>query len=169
MISWNDSRWQCILLFFSASNEYGNQLGLNKIHRLTSRNASTLRIGMGDFEGNTVFAHYSTFRFLDSTTSYTLIVGGYSGTAGDSLSGHTNSQFSTRDRENDRDSRNCAVTFSGAWWYYNCLDSNLNGLYRGGPHDSFADGIVWHAWKGYHYSLRFTEMKLRRLWGEKKL
>ena len=90
-----------------------------------------------------------------------LNVGGYSGTAGDSLSGHSNSRFSTRDRENDIDPRNCAVTFSGAWWYYRCLDSNLNGLYHGATYGSSADGVVWYAWKRYN-SLRFTEMKLRR-------
>lgn len=96
--------------FGSLSGEFW--LDLVNIHRLTSRNATTLLIDMEDFEGNTVFAHYSTFRVLDSTTSYRLNVGGYSGTAGDSLSGHTNSRFSTRDRENDRDSLNCAVTLN---------------------------------------------------------
>ena len=137
-------------------------LGLDNIHRLTSGAATMLRIDMGDFEGNTVYAEYSTFSVGDSSTEYLLDVTGYSGTSGDSFSQHTDSRFSTKDRENDIDPRNCAVTFQGAWWYYRCMDSNLNGLYHGGPFTSFGDGVVWVTWKGYYYSLRFTEMKLRR-------
>ena len=41
-----------------------------------------------------------------------------------------------------------------------CHDSNLNGFYHG-TRASYADGVVWRAWRGYSYSLKFTEMKLR--------
>ena len=77
---------------------------------------------------------------------------------GDSLTYHNGQPFSTKDRDNNN---NCAVTYSGAWWYDSCHFSNLNGLYHAGSHASFADGVNWHELKGYHYSLRFTEMKLR--------
>ena len=135
-------------------------LGLDKIHRLTKRIPTGLRIDMGDFEGNTAFAKYDTFRVLNSSTNYTLNVAGYSGTAGDSLTSHNGLQFTTKDRDNDRYSHNCAILYNGAWWYGACHSSNLNGLYHRGSHTSHADGVNWYAWKGHQYSLRFTEMKL---------
>ena len=78
---------------------------------------------------------------------------------GDSLSGHGNQPFSTKDRDNVGGT--CATMYKGAWWYIGCHSSNLNGLYLGGPHESYADGINWSTWKGYHYSLKHVEMKMR--------
>ena len=70
--------------------------------------------------------------------------------------------FTTRDQENDDYmDHNCAIKFKGAWWYRWCHRSNLNGLYLRGSHSSSADGVNWFQWKGYHYSLKRTEMKIR--------
>ena len=137
-------------------------LGLSKMHRLTQDGTDyTLRVDLGDFENETRYAKYSTFNIGDSTTDYTITVGGYSGEAGDSLSGHNGRKFSTKDRDNDIYSGNCAFAFSGAWWYHVCHSSNLNGLYLGGPHESYANGIDWQHWRGKHYSLKFSEMKVK--------
>ena len=81
---------------------------------------------------------------------------------GDSLTGHVGQKFSTRDQDNDiHDSGSCAVAYKGAWWYGACHHANLNGRYLNGSHTSYADGVNWANWKGDHYSLRFTEMKIR--------
>ena len=93
--------------------------------------------------------------------NYALTVGSYSGDAGDSLTRHNGDQFSTKDRDNDATEESCAVIYKGAWWYDLCHSSNLNGLYLSGAHESYADGINWHAWREYHYSLKFVEMKFR--------
>ena len=82
--------------------------------------------------------------------------------SGDSLTRQVGMQFSTVDQDNDVWSGGqCAQLYKGAWWYKACHDSNLNGHYYGGPHQSWADGVEWKHWTGYYYSLRFTEMKFR--------
>ena len=70
-------------------------------------------------------------------------------------------QFTTKDQDNDKSGYNCAVKFKGAWWYNDCHWSNLNGQYLGGSHASFADGINWNTFRGYYYSLKRAEMKIR--------
>jgi len=71
--------------------------------------------------------------------------------------------FSTPDQDNDAYSGSCAVYYKGAWWYSRNHRSNLNGhYYRSGNYSSGGcDGVEWSGWKGYWYSLRFTEMKFR--------
>ena len=54
-------------------------------------------------------------------------------------------KFSTKDNDNDLYGGNCASS-RGAWWYKNCYECNLNGLYGADTQD----GIVWYAWKVQH-------------------
>ena len=148
-------------------NGFGNLtgefwLGLSKIHRLTKEGSNTLRVDLGDFEGNTAYANYSTFSISDGSTEYILTVGGYSGTAGDSMFVHNGMRFSTRDNDNDLWSEaNCAQDFTGAWWYRYCYYSNLNGHYFNSS-TSNDQGIIWYWLEKAHNSLKFTEMKTRR-------
>jgi len=86
----------------------------------------------------------------------------FTGTAGDALSYHRGQLFTTKDQDNDSSSRNCAVRYKGAWWYGSgCHTSNLNALYHHGKHSSHADGVNWYHWKGYNYSAKRAEMKIR--------
>ena len=135
-------------------------LGLSKIQRLTQDGTDyTLRVDLEDFENEIRYAKYSTFNIGDSTTNYTITVGGFSGDAGDSLAYHNGSEFTTKDRDNDiHNGINCAVTFSGAWWYRNCYHSNLNGRYLNEYNTS---GVTWDHFRVYR-SLKFTEMKLQK-------
>ena len=108
-------------------------LGLSKIHRLTKDAPCTLRVDLGDAQGNRAYANYSTFSIGDSSTEYTLTVAGYSGTAGDSMTSIridlNGAKFSTKDNDNDNNSGNCATRWQGAWWYNSCTYSNLNMVY----------------------------------------
>ncbi|XP_072171755.1 microfibril-associated glycoprotein 4-like [Diadema setosum] len=144
--------------FGNMSSEFW--LGNDKIHRLTSGASFQLRVDLADFDDETRFAMYDTFSVADESSDYLLTVSGYSGNAGDSLSGHSNRLFATKDHDSDSD---CAVDFHGAWWYEECHYSNLNGNYLGGQTAEYATGVVWADWRGYYYSLRQTEMKIRRL------
>ena len=103
----------------------------------------------------------NTDLFRNGAALVVQLIGVYLLFTGDSLERQRGHKFSTRDQDNDQDTRTCAVLFKGAWWYSNCLNSNLNGRYLRGSYSSYADGVVWRAWTGYRYSLRFTEMKIR--------
>ncbi|XP_035671218.1 ficolin-1-like [Branchiostoma floridae] len=136
-------------------------LGNDNLYRLAVQKVYQLRVDMEDVEGNTAYAAYSTFAISPESQNYTLHIGTYSGTAGDSLSYHDGRPFSTKDRDNDVYSSSCALEFKGAWWYGDCHNSNLNGLYHLGPHETGAEGVNWKHWKGHYYSLKRTEMKIR--------
>ena len=72
----------------------------------------------------------------------------------------SNMRFSTNDQENDLDSsRHCSQRFKGAWWYRKCHHSNLNGLYLNGSQVSYANGVNWLSFRGYHYSLKQPRWK----------
>ena len=78
----------------------------------------------------------------------------------------SNLQFSTKDVDNDLyKPDNCAVLSGGAWWYHSCTWANLNGLYRRGTYNPrpgyLSEGVKWVTFRGYHYSLKRTEMKLK--------
>ena len=137
-------------------------LGNDKIHRLTASRPSSLRVELDDWSGGKVYAKYGKFNIGDEQAQYRLEVGSYSGTAGDALtSRHNNMAFSTKDRDNDIwSSNNCAVQYTGAWWYEHCHSSNLNGQYLGDKSDQ--RGAVWSSFIN-SLSLKFPEMKLRPL------
>ena len=101
--------------------------------------------------------YYNTSNVTCTVTIFQMFLG----TAGDSLSGHRGAAFSTKDSDNDSWSKNCAVSYKGAWWYTACHSSNLNGVYHHGKHSSHADGVNWYAWKGHYYSVKKAEMKIR--------
>ncbi|XP_071800975.1 uncharacterized protein [Asterias amurensis] len=149
--------------FASYSRGFGNLegefwLGNDNLHRLTAQGEYELRVDLSDFESESRFAKYDSFSIADVSGIYRLAVGSYSGTAGDSLSVQNNQQFTTKDRDNDAWYRSCAQTYHGAWWYRDCHYSNLNGEYLT---TGYARGVVWRTWKGYRYSLRTSEMKIR--------
>ncbi|XP_067027848.1 microfibril-associated glycoprotein 4-like [Acropora muricata] len=152
---WTDYK----LGFGNLSSEFW--LGNDNLHRIAAAGNMTLRVDLEDFDGNVSFAEYSIFKVADGSDKYRLTIGGYKGTAGDSMAIHNGMLFSTKDQDNDSIYYSCAVKYKGAWWYNECHTSNLNGKYHGGPHDTRADRINWMAFRGYHYSLKRSEMKLR--------
>ncbi|XP_045839658.1 tenascin-R isoform X2 [Meles meles] len=132
-------------------------LGLDNIHRITSQGRYELRVDMRDGQ-EAAFASYDKFSVEDGRNLYKLRLGGYNGTAGDSLSYHQGRPFSTEDRDNDVAVTNCAMSYKGAWWYKNCHRTNLNGKYGESRH---SQGINWYHWKGHEFSIPFVEMKMR--------
>ena len=75
---------------------------------------------------------------------------------------HNGMRFSTFDCDHDTDSGNCASLYKGAWWYNDCHQANLNGVYLAGHHTSFGAGIAWGTWHKYYYSLKLSEMMIAK-------
>ena len=147
--------------FGNKTGEYW--LGLSYIHRLTTSASQDLRVDMEDFEGGSAYACYTTFTVGNDASSYRLLVSGYSGTAGDSLTSHSGAGFSTKDRDNDKSNGNCMSRFkAGPWWHYNCFRSSLNGKYYSSQHLRDWSGVIWQGWKPSYHSLKTASMKLRK-------
>ncbi|XP_077972533.1 fibrinogen-like protein A isoform X1 [Styela clava] len=136
-------------------------LGLDKLHRMTSRKNYSLRIDLLNWEGERRYAAYSTFRIGDKDSNYRLTVSGYSGNAKDGMNRHNNLPFTTHDRDNDQSRSNCAVRYHGAWWYGSCYAANLNGKYYKSSSGPTGNGVSWQHWDGDDYSLKFVEMKIK--------
>ena len=154
---WQDYKWG----FGQLDEEFW--WGLRHLAEMTSLldRRYQLRIDMEDFDGERRYALLQGFKISSEADGYRLTVANYSGDAGDNFSAMSGIRFSTKDKDQDTYSGNCASAYKGGWWYTKCHASNLNGLYLSGSHESYADGINWHAWRGHHYSLKTVEMKIR--------
>ncbi|XP_070533044.1 uncharacterized protein [Ptychodera flava] len=138
-------------------------LGNDKIHRLTNQGQRyELRADLENFENETRFAKYDDFAIGNEDIQYSMFLGSYTGDAGNSLRNDNGLAFSTKDRDNDISSGNCAETNrSGAWWFSDCGFSNLNGQYLHGYHQQLGKGVFWYDFQGWNYSLKHTEIKIR--------
>ncbi|XP_071150431.1 fibrinogen-like protein 1 [Mytilus edulis] len=137
-------------------------LGNEYIYKLTSDGGYQLRITLEDWNGDTRYATYTTFSLGNEASGYKLTIGGYSGTAGDSMSYSNGRLFKTKDRD---DHHKCAQLLVGAWWYGHCSHANLNGEYLRGKTSSDKHptrGFIWYHWKGFYYSLKKSEMMIRK-------
>ena len=135
-------------------------LGLDGIHNLGIAHEQQLLITLEDFESNKTSLIVNNFQIGNESSEYAITYKNYNNKIGNSLPSR-GTKFSTIDRDNDLWKGNCAKKFSGAWWYSACHNSNLNGLYLRKNHTSFGNGVNWFHLRGYHYSLKNTEMKVR--------
>ncbi|KAK0070264.1 BpsFReDn11 [Biomphalaria pfeifferi] len=152
---------------YGFGNSYGEFWAGNElIHLLTKQRSYTLRVDFWTWEGTKFYAEYQRFYVEGEKDNYKLLVGEYTGDAGDSLVYHDKMAFSTEDVDNDLHERHCAAENKGGWWYNSCFYSQLNGVYhtawysQGQSH--YADGIVWYTLKDSEfYSLKKVEMKIK--------
>ncbi|XP_058123407.1 microfibril-associated glycoprotein 4-like [Anopheles ziemanni] len=137
-------------------------LGLDRIHQLTASKPNELVVLLEDFDGNRTYARYERFSIGDEAQKYLVAsIDGYSGTAGNAMSGIKGVPFTTLDSDNDTWYKNCAVQFTGAWWYTACHSSNLNGRYLRGETKEYASGMVWYEFRGHYYALKSSKMMIR--------
>ena len=137
-------------------------MGLNKIHQLTgSGRRAILRVELKHRNNPTQlhYAQYTTFEIGNEANKYKLLIGGYSGDAGDSMAYHNGMKFTTYDNDNDRSSYNCANEHKSGWWYNGCHDVNLNGMY---PTTSTDSPTSYMSWRGLGYGdIIHSEIKIK--------
>ncbi|XP_064650949.1 ficolin-2-like [Lineus longissimus] len=109
-------------------------LGNDKIHHLTTLFPCILKVIVTSDNGTEYWAQFSGFSVANEAQSYTMVDAVYDGgTTGDFLTNTAlygyalNLSFSTKDR--DRPGHSCAKKYRGGWWYSNCYQANLNGVY----------------------------------------
>ncbi|KAJ3609614.1 hypothetical protein NHX12_024134 [Muraenolepis orangiensis] len=138
-------------------------LGNDIIHQLTSSQDYSLQVQLRDREGNEVHSHYDHFHVDAEDANYSLHADGFSGTAGRTSSlTHSGTPFSTKDRDNDRCTCQCAQIASGGWWFEACGPSNLNGMYYPASFTTVRyNGIKWYYWKGPTLMATMTTMMVR--------
>ncbi|XP_028664046.2 fibrinogen-like protein 1-like protein isoform X1 [Erpetoichthys calabaricus] len=128
-IEWRES-WTTYKYGFGNIEE-DHWLGNEYIHKLTTQRAYKARIVLNVTKTDVRYADYDTFSLDEESRGYALRLGQYSGTAPDyMIEGsiiHDNMKFSTKDKDQDRSSGNCASAHHGGWWYDNCLTVQLNG------------------------------------------
>jgi len=148
--------------FGSAAGEHW--LGLDTLELLMLNQTYELRVDMEDFEGESAFAHYTTFSIGSEQDGYRLNIGDFKdGAAKDALKFHKGQKFSTYDRDQDDDFwKHCAKKNEGAFWFKDCANANPNGVYLWGEKD-VETGVSWWPWKRNYYSLKSISMKIRPL------
>ncbi len=137
--------------------------GLDRFHTLAGPNRRAIaRFDMKHRElGSTIYyAMYTTFEVGSEAEKYKLLIGGYSGTAGNSMDSHNQMMFTTSDNDNDKCTHNCADQWPGGWWYNCCHSANLNGEF---PVESSNDAkyMDWYRLKNSHGNIVFSEIKIR--------
>ncbi|XP_035524710.1 microfibril-associated glycoprotein 4-like [Morone saxatilis] len=145
--------------FGSAAGEYW--LGLENLFHLTLRKKYEVLVDMEDFEGNKVFACYSSFSIDPESHGYRLHVSGFTdGGAGELVIAEV--VFLIFRDSSLQSTFDCARSGLGEFWYNTCYRTNPNGVYRWGADSTIHDiGVEWYSWKGFNYSLKTISMKIR--------
>ena len=133
--------------------------GLRPLHCLTNQGQWEMRIDFTLTDGTKSYLSYSSFRVGPASSNYQLSVSGYKGIAtSDPITGsyvQNGMPFTTKDKDNDKWSNNCAVDTAGGnaggWWYNACSHIYINHKYKS------IYGIYLGVWK----ALSFTEMKIK--------
>ena len=98
--------------------------GLRVLHCLTGQGGWEMRMDIKLANGTNIFLQYEQFKVASAKDKYKLTIGGFQGTTTDPMAYSNRMYFTTKDSDNDRDSRrNCALATSepnGGWWHNNC-------------------------------------------------
>ena len=122
-----------------------------------------VRIDLELTNGTIIYLPYNKFAVGPATEQYPLTISGFSGYTTDPFYSHltptdhslNTMKFTTRDKDNDRYSLNCAIPaqsfVSGGWWYNSC-----GSIHPNNQHNKYGIHL-----NGQWHSLSFIEIKIR--------
>ncbi|XP_050687496.1 microfibril-associated glycoprotein 4-like [Eriocheir sinensis] len=142
--------------FGSPEQEYwlGNEL----LHQMTFSREYSVRLDVHSTSGGNDYGTYERFRIDDEDTRYrTTLSGKLDGGERTKLcmSYLSGRYFTTRDRDYDSYSGNCAAKQGGGWWYYDCRKFNPTSIYN----SSSIDMLCYTS--SYTQKVTNIELKLR--------
>ncbi|XP_053387975.1 neurogenic locus notch homolog protein 1-like [Mercenaria mercenaria] len=139
-------------------------LGLESLRELVSQGKSELRIDVTTADGISLHGTFANFN-ISAGPYYTLHVSPETGTLGSGISSSNNNMhFSTFDHDKDTNSGNCAEMYHGAWWYYSCRGTDLNGIYFSPGTFNYTSMSIYGPNNGMAYqSLKTSKMMFRRV------
>ena len=148
--------------------EYGEGFGsftgefwyrLRPLHCLTNQGQWQLRIDFTFTNGSKSYLSYTKFSVGPANSQYQLSISGFTGiTTTDPITRHplNGMKFTTKDKDNDRDRGNCAVSVdggnAGGWWHNGCSYIHIN--HQCNHQYSIYLNRKWHP-------LPFIEMKIK--------
>ena len=107
--------------------------GLKNMHCLTNREPVEVQINLKKRHGTSTTLKYGHFVVDGPDNQYTLHVSDPKQSGFDFLGYHNGMKFSTRDKDNDKDSRHCAEVYHGGWWFNACYRMDLTESHTVGP------------------------------------
>ena len=119
-------------------------LGNDKLYYLTNQKQYKMRMDATIWSTRQKkYSVYDQFRVDNEGNKYRLYFTGHNGnTDHDYWAYHNGSEFSTRDRDNDRAEVSCSQRYKGAHWYNSCHYVNPTGLYKPTGTDSM--NLYWN-------------------------
>ncbi|XP_076871006.1 angiopoietin-related protein 3 [Brachyhypopomus gauderio] len=139
-------------------------LGLAKIYSITRQERYILNFQLEDWKEERRFVEYM-FTLEGPASHYTIHLTHLSGNVPVAISNHTGLMFSTKDKDLHEDT-NCALNYTGGWWFNACGDTNLNGRYtwmRTRSRTPRRKGIYWRPGRRSSYILKSTKISIRPL------
>ena len=86
--------------------------GLRALHCLTGQGGWEMRMDIKLANGTNIILQYEQFKVASAKDKYKLTVGGFQGTTTDPMAYHNGMYFTTKDSDNDKNNKNCAIIFS---------------------------------------------------------
>ncbi|XP_059139805.1 angiopoietin-related protein 7-like [Physella acuta] len=133
-------------------------LGNDWLSKLTLMGYNVLRFDM-TYQGISYFAEYRNLKVENEENFYRISFSTYRGNASDQFHHHNDMKFTTKDKDNDEESKhNCSDERKGGWWYKACQWVNVNALWRS---EGEFTGVYWETVTPNEGSLDTIEIKIR--------